>query len=45
VRSSFFEDGEQFPDGSVEFDSAFLMRQIDADWRAQLDLIGAELSS
>jgi uncharacterized protein YqjF (DUF2071 family) len=45
ARSSFFEDAEQFPAGSVEFDSAFLMRQIDADWRAQPDLIGAAFSS
>jgi hypothetical protein len=45
VQSSFFDDAEQFPAGSVEFDSAFLMRQIDADWRAQPDLIGAAISS
>ena len=40
VQSSFFEDASRFPPGSVTFDSAFLMRQIDADWRAQPDLVG-----
>lgn len=40
VRSSYFDDAERFPVGAVEFDSAFLIRQIEADWRAQPDLMG-----
>jgi len=32
AASSFFEDVGQFPKGSVEFDSAFVMRDIDHEW-------------
>jgi len=35
VRSSFFEDVESFPVGSVEFDHALLMREIHHEWRGQ----------
>lgn len=35
VQSSFFEDQDAFPDGAVEFDSAFLMRGIDHEWRGK----------
>ena len=38
VRSSFFEDATVFPAGSVEFDSAFLMRGIAHEWHAREDL-------
>jgi uncharacterized protein DUF2071 len=34
VESSFFENAEFFPPGSVEFDSAFLMRGIAHEWHA-----------
>jgi hypothetical protein len=33
VRSSFFEDREIFPEGSVQFDNALLMRGIEHEWR------------
>ncbi|HEY7440522.1 MAG TPA: DUF2071 domain-containing protein [Acidimicrobiia bacterium] len=33
VTSSMFDDRTAFPLGSAEFDSAFLMRDIDAVWR------------
>lgn len=32
--SSYFADPELFPRGSVEFDSAFIMRRLDHEWRA-----------
>lgn len=35
VSSSFFEDGSRFPLGSVEFDNALLMRDIDHEWHAR----------
>lgn len=34
VESSFFADPERFPAGSVQFDSALLMRGIAHEWRA-----------
>jgi hypothetical protein len=35
VESSFFQDPKIFPAGSVEFDSAFLMRNIAHEWHAR----------
>jgi len=35
VTSSFFDDRMLFPSGSVEFDSALLMRGIDHEWRGK----------
>lgn len=35
VTSSFFEDRRRFPDGTVEFDCALLMRDIAHEWRAR----------
>ncbi len=32
VKSSFFENGDIFPAGSVQFDNAILMRQIKHEW-------------
>lgn len=32
VQSSFFENPEMFPPGSIEFDCALLMRGIDHEW-------------
>lgn len=32
--SSFFSDASLFPEGSVEFDSAFIMRGLEHEWRA-----------
>ncbi len=34
VESSFFDDHSRFPAGSIEFDSALLMRGIPHEWRA-----------
>jgi len=33
VRSSYFGDVTRFPPGSVEFDSALVMRDTESDWR------------
>jgi hypothetical protein len=38
VASSYFDDPERFPDGSVEFDSALLMRNVGHRWHAREDL-------
>ena len=35
IRSSFFEDSTRFPKGTVEFDCALLMRDIDHEWRGR----------
>lgn len=37
--SSWFDDPKQFPTGSAEFDSAFLMRNIAHEWQALPPLI------
>jgi len=33
--SSFFDDQERFPSGTVEFDNALLMRDVDHEWHAR----------
>lgn len=38
VESSFFEDAEAFPPGSVEFDCALLMRGIEHEWHGRESL-------
>jgi Uncharacterized conserved protein (COG2071) len=38
VQSSFFSDPSLFPPGSVEFDCALLMRNIDHEWNHAPDL-------
>ena len=38
VHSSFFEDESVFPKGSIEFDSALLMRVVPHEWHARPDL-------
>jgi hypothetical protein len=38
VRSSFFDDASLFPNGSIEFDCALLMRGIDHEWHGASDL-------
>lgn len=40
VTSSFFEETSRFPSGSVEFDSALLMRDIAHEWHSRGDLCG-----
>ena len=32
VQSSFFEDKKIFPEGSVKFDNALLMKNIEHEW-------------
>lgn len=39
VESSFFDDEERFPRGSVEFDCALLMRGIHHEWHGREDLV------
>ena len=39
VESSFFQDEAVFPPGSVDFDSALLMRQIDHEWHGKGTLV------
>jgi hypothetical protein len=38
VRSSFFEDASLFPQGSIQFDCALLMRGIEHEWHGKADL-------
>lgn len=38
VRSSVFDNRHLFPAGSIEFDSALLMRGIEHEWRGRSDL-------
>jgi hypothetical protein len=42
ATSSFFEDRERFPEGSVEFDSALLMRNIEHEWHGRNSLCTRE---
>lgn len=44
VRSAFFEDKERFPDDSVRFDSALLMRDIHHEWHARAPLYCGEVA-
>jgi hypothetical protein len=44
VRSSFFEDGDRFPRGSVEFDCGLLMRGIRHEWLGR-DSLYCDLAS
>lgn len=37
VKSSFFENGEIFPKGSVIFDNALLMTNIEHEWKSEAD--------
>ena len=38
VHSSFFDDESLFPKGSIEFDCALLMRDIEHEWHGRSDL-------
>jgi len=42
VQSSFFDDRETFPEGSVAFDNALLMRGIDHEWHGRAPICCAE---
>ena len=37
VKSSFFENGDFFPKGSVTFDNALLMTNIEHEWKSERD--------
>jgi len=37
VKSSFFEDEDLFPPGSVTFDNALLMTNIEHEWKSETD--------
>lgn len=41
IESSFFEDRSRFPDGSVTFDNALLMRGIEHEWHARAPMQAA----
>ena len=38
VQSSYFADRQQFPNGSIDFDHALIMRDIVHEWRQEEDL-------
>jgi hypothetical protein len=38
VRSSFFDDKTRFPKGSISFDCALIMRNIEHQWQSEDDL-------
>lgn len=38
VQSSFFEDSSRFPSGSIRFDCALLMENIEHEWLGERDL-------
>ena len=40
ATSTYLADPTRFPHGSVEFDSALLMRDVEHTWHAQPDLYG-----
>lgn len=40
VHSSIFDDRRQFPSGTIEFDSAFLMRNVAHEWHGLESLCG-----
>ena len=42
VQSSFFDDPELFPGGAAQFDSALVMRNLPAEWRARQPLVAPE---
>jgi hypothetical protein len=42
VRSSFFENPEVFPHGSVRFDNALLMKNLNHEWKGHAELHTAE---
>jgi len=39
VESSFFEDKSRFPPGTVKFDCALLMRDIEHEWHSREPLV------
>jgi len=45
VQSSYFEDTARFPKGSVKFDCALLMRDIEHEWHGRPDLCCSPIRS
>jgi hypothetical protein len=45
VHSSFFEDRQRFPEGSIEFDHALVMRDILHEWHKAEDLYAVSPAS
>ena len=43
IESSFFDDPRRFPPGTVQFDSALLMRRIEHEWRARPAITDGQL--
>lgn len=41
VRSQFFDDPARFPAGSVQLDSAFVLRELEHTWHGEPDLTAA----
>jgi hypothetical protein len=41
IESSYFDDAATFPPGSVTFDNALLMRQVEHEWHGQATLCAA----
>jgi hypothetical protein len=41
IESSFFDDNERFPTGTIEFDCALLMRNIQHEWHGRPSLCAA----
>lgn len=41
VESTFFDDRDRFPSGSIAFDNALIMRNIDHEWRAMPELVAS----
>lgn len=42
AKSHYFDDRKRFPEGSIELDSAFLMRNIEHSWSSRPDLYAGE---
>jgi hypothetical protein len=41
VHSAFFQDSQRFPEGTVQFDSALVMREIEHEWLRRESLCAA----
>ncbi len=44
ARSSYFADKEKFPEGSIEFDCALIMRNIEHEWQAAPEMHTRQLA-
>ncbi len=45
IESSFFDDRQRFPEDSIQFDCALLMRKIEHEWHAHEELCCSSPSS